>query len=449
MSNTDFEVQLLDLLENPMTSESFAMNSKADTSGSRTTTAPTQSISVASLVNRERATHVMRRVALDGIVVMSPLNVYYLTGGIPLLSRFTQIGMTAAVIPSDPKKSIAYIGSGFEYYISLASSGLAEGVEPYFVAGSFGDPDPLASPVFASIGNNRFDPREQQRRAAVETAAPFYAGMAPALSKALLERALDGKALGVDTSDAKALVETASPTAALRTADDLMLHIRLVKTPPEMALMRKASVINVEASKITTRATREEGSIAGVRQRFLAEVSRRGNVPVYAGVDQIVGELTDGAFRDGQACMLDFVSHHGFYQGDYGRTVFFGEPDALTRRAAAVGVAGWEEVRSRLRPGLKFSEIHDIGMATVNKHQSGFTFAFAPHSVGLQHRDQPFLSIEGKPHDLVLEKGMVLSVDCPCLNSGINGTIHFEDLMVITDTGAEPLHEVDEYITIV
>jgi Xaa-Pro aminopeptidase len=282
------------------------------------------SIRTASLVNRERATRIMRRVGLDGIVVTSAINVYYLSSGIPLLSRFTQLGMTAAVIPSNPKEPIAYI-----------------------------------------------------------------------------------------------------------------------------ALMRKASAINVAASRVTVRATREEGSLTRVRERFFTEASRRGNVPVYAGVDTVAGELTDGDLREGQACMLDFVSHHGFYQGDYGRTVFFGEPDALTRRAARVGVAGWEEIRSQLRPGLKFSEIRDIGVDTVDKQEGGFVFAFVPHSVGLQHRDQPLMSPEGEPHDMALEAGMILSADCPCLNAGINGTIHFEDLMLITKNGAEALHEIDEYITTV
>jgi Xaa-Pro aminopeptidase len=405
--------------------------------------------SVPLLVNRARATDVMRQVGLDGIVVTSPLNVYYATNGIPLLSRFSQVNMTAAVVPADLKRSIAYIGSGFEYYLSIAASRLAEGVQPYLVAGT-GDPDdPYANPVFARAGNYQFDDREQQKRALLEKAAPFHEGMPAALSKALADRGLDRATLGVDTSDARALLQHAAPAATLRPADDLMLHIRLVKTQSELALMREASAINVEASIVTARAAREEGSIGRIRRRFFAEASRRGNVPVYAGVDLVVGELTDGEFREGQACMLDFVSHYGFYQGDWGRTIFYGEPDEPTRQATEVGVAGWEEIRARLRPGLKFSEIRRIGTETVKKLQTPFSFAFAPHSVGLQHRDQPFWGIDGKPHDIALEEGMVLSVDCPCLNAGLNGSIHFEDLMLVTANGAEPLHRVDEYTMVV
>src|SRR6267154_667892 len=401
-----------------------------------------------ALINRPRASEVMRRAGLDAIVVTAPMNVYYATRGIPLLSRFTQIHMTAALIPADPARTIAYVGSGFEYYLSIAVSGLAENVDPYLVAGTYGpSDDPRQKPGFARALLHAQSDAEDIAR--LEKPPQFYPGMAKALAKAIADRGLLGGKFGVDCSDARALLQEADPAATLRPADDLMLHIRVIKTPAEMALMRKASEINVEASLVAARATREEGSIAGVRQRFFAEASRRGNVPVYAGVDLVVGELTDGEFREGQAIMVDFVSHYGFYQGDYGRTVFYGEPAKATRKAVEVGVTAWDEIREHLKPGLKFSEISQIGHNTVKRLEKTLDFAFAPHLVGLQHRDHPVMSIEGKFQDIVLEEGMVLSVDCPCLNANIDGTIHNEDLMLITTNGSEPLNELGNYVIVV
>ena len=37
---------------------------------------------------------------------------------------------------------------------------------------------------------------------------------------------------------------------------------------------------------------------------------------------------------------------------------------------------------------------------------------------------------------------MILSVDCPVLDTGIGGTAHLEDLVLIGPTGATPLHDV-------
>lgn len=68
-----------------------------------------------------------------------------------------------------------------------------------------------------------------------------------------------------------------------------------------------------------------------------------------------------------------------------------------------------------------------------------------PHSVGLQHTDQPFA--EGFPYavseDIVLEENMTLTVDFPSLSLGL-GNAHFEDLVRITRDGAEPLASMGE-----
>jgi Xaa-Pro aminopeptidase len=401
------------------------------------------------LLQRERATALMRLVGMDALLVSAPMNVYYVTGATPVMSRFTQIDMTAALLPADPKRPIAYLGGGFEFYAGVADVGLNAGVEPYLTGGSLGDPESRSSPAFPRAGTYAFDAREQHRRALLNQAAPFHEAIPAALRKALRDRSLESGTIGFDTADARALLETADIRTKLRPANDLMLHIRLAKTAAELELLRKASANNVEAALATAKAAREEGTLKRIRQRFFAEVASRGNVGVYGNVDMVMDERMDGALREGQTFMIDFVSHYGFYQGDYGRTVFFGDPDPQMRRATEVGIAAWREIESRLRPGLRFSEIRLIGNETVKKLGADFTYAFNPHTVGLQHWDQPRLSPEGKAIDLPLEAGMVLSVDCPLLNAGVNGTTHLEDLVLITSTGSEPLHRQGDHFVVV
>ena len=74
-----------------------------------------------------------------------------------------------------------------------------------------------------------------------------------------------------------------------------------------------------------------------------------------------------------------------------------------------------------------------------------------PHSVGLFHTDhpQPSLLSPRAPDDLVLEENTVLSVDCPVFESGLGGTMHLEDLMLIGKDGAEPLHAVPPPVLVV
>jgi len=73
---------------------------------------------------------------------------------------------------------------------------------------------------------------------------------------------------------------------------------------------------------------------------------------------------------------------------------------------------------------------------------------FGPHSVGLMHSDEPGLEAGGfyKKHNLTLEPGMVISVDCPGVGVGIGGSIHIEDLVVITADGCEPIHAIGDHV---
>ena len=41
---------------------------------------------------------------------------------------------------------------------------------------------------------------------------------------------------------------------------------------------------------------------------------------------------------------------------------------------------------------------------------------------------------------------MILSVDCPVLATGIGGSAHMEDLMLITARGAEPIHDLSDAV---
>jgi Xaa-Pro aminopeptidase len=65
-----------------------------------------------------------------------------------------------------------------------------------------------------------------------------------------------------------------------------------------------------------------------------------------------------------------------------------------------------------------------------------------PHPVGLHHADEPsarkFAPLA--KDNLTLEKNMVLSVDMPVLGSGLGGTAHLKDLVLMGNDGPELLN---------
>jgi Xaa-Pro aminopeptidase len=276
----------------------------------------------------------------------------------------------------------------------------------------------------------------------------MYPSMEAALKTALGAHGLSAGKLGFDSLEAERLAGQAEPRTRLQPAPDLIRHMRLVKTPLELEFMRAASAATVTAALATARRMRTLGSLKKVRSQFNSEVSRLGNTPVFMVIDGVIAEDHDEPLAEGTTMLIDCVSHYRGYHADFGRTVFIGEPSqAMARRVRAMGTA-WNELRSGLKPGLRFSEVRALGTQILSRIEPGMNVPFNPHSVGLAHSDQPRFALDGAPLDVRLEPGMVISVDCPLLEASVRGTAHLEDLTLITADGSVPLHATGDQIIV-
>src|SRR5690606_19693308 len=122
---------------------------------------------------------------------------------------------------------------------------------------------------------------------------------------------------------------------------------------------------------------------------------------VWIIIDRMTSEAFDASFREGQGFLIDAVSSCGGYYGDYGRTVFVGEPvKAFVKHTDAISFA-WNAIRERLRPGLRFSEIQAMGVESLRKGGFDTAVRFTPHSIGLFHTDCRGVG------DITLQEGMI------------------------------------------
>ncbi len=385
----------------------------------------------------------LRQTSLDAFVVSHPLNVYYATSKLPVLDRMSSTHQSVAVIPADPTQPVAYIGPAFEYYYNVADVGVADGVLVTLITPAAAEPLRAANQVMMrDLHIVPLEAREQRRRTATEVAS-FHKDIPAGLSALLPQLGIGSGSVGVDSMEAKEWLATATPELNCRGAADLMRHVRLVKTPAELDLLRLAAQANARALVSTIKVAREHRSFRALRERFFSEASLLGNTPIFMLIDGVMDEEFEDELHDGRAFLVDAVSHRGLYQGDYARTACIGAPQPEMLRVTQALELAWGEIRNRLRPGLRFSEIKAIGNETLRRLGYDYTVAFKPHSVGLTHEDQPTLDTAGRPHDLALVAGMVLSVDCPLLDVGVGGSAHLEDLTLITANGSEPLHTVD------
>jgi len=399
----------------------------------------------------ERAYEVMDRLKLDGLVVVDPVNVYHMTGFWPVTSRMGFTPSLYALLSRDASQPITVVSNEFAYYYLLSDNRYAYPMQVFLFsgpadyaalaaakAGGFRqDPASMATMVWPDTGKEPLEEYQRLRREAVARAVaerPMSADAEFALVKALRALGFTRGRIAVDNSAIRSTFEQANLPTEIVAADEAMKLIRMIKSPREIVLMRQAATANVEAVLAAIKTAREGATYRELRANYYAEAARRGNRGVFMVINGISAEGVDATFRDGDAFLFDAVSEGAGYHGDFARTVFLGEPAGTMKTATEAIKLGWDAVRAALRPGMRFSEITALGKNTLRKAGFDFEVPFGPHSVGLYHTDSPGLG------DIVLEPNMVLSVDCPVTQVGIGGTAHLEDLMLITATGAEPLH---------
>lgn len=412
------------------------------------------------LANADRLRYFMREAGLDALVVARPANVFYLTNHWPQLDRMGFEGSAIAVYPADPARPVALVMHAFLYYYTHSPESLVTDrlVFPYTQpADPAAAPADGSEPAAAAARTMRVhDPglltdRDRHRIRMLSLAKPASADASWALAKALRELRLADARLGLDVAALEATLRVRGVGAAVTPAEDVIRRARLAKSPAEIRMMRYAARANVEAAMAAASRARELGSSRPLRAEFYAEAARRGNLGHFMVIGGTSTEVLDEPLVDGTSVSIDCVSTCRFYHGDFGRTIFVGEPREPVKRAAKAIENAWAELRTQLRAGMRFADVPRIGREALRKQGADLTVSFTPHSVGLFHTDQPQPSLLGPrtPDALVLEENMVLSVDCPVFEAGLGGTLHLEDLMLIRKDGAEPMHEVPPPVIVV
>ncbi len=405
-------------------------------------------------MNMARACQVMDEQGVDGLVLGDPLNLFHALGHFPQMAN-TKTGQpptSFALVTRDQRQVPGLVTSRFLYYYTFADGQSSQAVRTWLYTGNgdAGDVSPIPDiDYFPDRVAAPLTEVEQRRRTLLDNAVPeqrSFRDAGAALVQAMKGMDLWRGRIAFDHPVIAAVCARHDHPGALIPGDNLLRAIRIVKSPLEIALMRRASAANVAAVGAVGAGIRQGASYADLRHVFDVEAAKRGNRGVFMTVDRVSSPLSDDRIRDGQTLFIDGVSHYSHYHGDYARTVFVGEPTREAKRAAEAVSFGWNAVREILRPGLRYSEIAAIGAAAVRKAGFAEIVGFGPHSVGLMHTDEPGEEAGGfyRKADLVLAENMIVSVDCPVMDTGIGGSAHIEDLMLITADGAEPIHDIGQ-----
>lgn len=246
-------------------------------------------------------------------------------------------------------------------------------------------------------------------------------------------------------SDAYLAIREAFPEAKLVDATDMTERMRAIKTPDELAKLKKASELITDAMLATIAGSGEGSTKADIIERLRREETDRGAHFEYCLLTLGSSHnraASDQAWRKGEVLSIDSGGNYHGYIGDLCRMGVLGEPDAeledLLAEVEAVQQAAFSKVRAGTLGGDMISHAQSVLHASK---VAAYTDFFA-HGMGLITHEAPFLmtnhpvTYEGTYAAKPLEKGMVLSVETTMLHP-TRGFIKLEDTLAVTETGHE------------
>lgn len=229
---------------------------------------------------------------------------------------------------------------------------------------------------------------------------------------------------------------------------------RMIKTPQEIALLRRASEITdaVFADAFTKlREGMTELELGAVfSDGFMAQgVGRFAGDPMVcfgAGSAEPHHNPSHAQLTPGDAVCVDTGKRIDGYYSDMTRTVFFRHCSEEQRRVYNVVLEANQAALDMIRPGTLMSEIHEAACAVIRKAGYGDFYPHrTSHGIGIDYHEEPFDAV-GRP--LPVEPGMCFSVEPGIYLPGRFG-VRIEDLVVVTEDGYSLLNHAPKNLTII
>jgi Xaa-Pro aminopeptidase len=254
------------------------------------------------------------------------------------------------------------------------------------------------------------------------------------------------------------LLRARQPRAEIRNLNPILDEMRSIKSPREIAMVRRASQIAgfalMEAMRSTEPGVTEYQLDAAARYVFALHDARlEGYRSITAsGTDNINNmhyfRNTD-TLKDGDLVLMDYAPDYRYYVSDIGRVwPVNGKYTAQQRELLQFVLEFHKAVLSRIRPGVTATQIHDEAKKAMEAvfartkfskpiyEQAARTLVETgggvfSHTVGMAVHDV------GGYRSGPLKPGQVFSVDPQLRVREENIYLRYEDTVVVTDTGVE------------
>jgi Xaa-Pro dipeptidase len=238
------------------------------------------------------------------------------------------------------------------------------------------------------------------------------------------------------------------PAATLSQASALLMPLRQIKDEAEIDLLRKGGEIT-EAAYLAVRARLRHGmTMLDLITEVNYQLKLHGSTaPSFSTSFYNMGRNYPFAFHNREEMMLtpldppvslsfDFGAVYEGYCYDYGRSVFFGEPDAEYRTVYDLVIQSQATGIAALRAGNTCEAADAAARAVIADGGYGYAFRHRlGHAIGMDVHEPPFLTAG---NSTVLQPGMCYTVE-PSIFIPHQLGARVEDIVVVRAAGGEAL----------
>lgn len=252
---------------------------------------------------------------------------------------------------------------------------------------------------------------------------------------------------------------TALPEAVFLDGSGLVEELRMVKSPAELAAIRRAGTYaqaGMSAAIYACRAGATENDIAAAMMQAAISAGSEAMAMeplVASGPRSGVPHATWRRRRlePGDPVFLELAASHDRYHAALMRSVWIGPPPDAARRMMDVALRALDAALAAMHPGTPCSQAHEAaqnlidgaGLGGAFRKRIGYSMgiAFAP-----DWGEGGILSLFGGV-TRVLEPGMVFHLPATLRSYG-NFTVGASETVIMTETGPEPLSDLPRAMTL-
>jgi Xaa-Pro aminopeptidase len=245
------------------------------------------------------------------------------------------------------------------------------------------------------------------------------------------------------------------PAAEFTDASPVYRKVRIVKSPAEVAVLRRCAQITQTGAQAFLDSLQEGRTEREVLVAMESALKLNGSDEVSFTTQVGAGPKTfainpyaaDLRLKRGDMVLMDCGATYWGYRGDMSRTTVLGEGSSEVLQLLEGTAEMYDRCLEAVRPGATSSDIAKAGMAAAERlglkeylySSPNVKPGFMGHGIGTHYHELPGLNLEDHTE---LQENMVIVLEPILRKEGVGGVL-IEDAVVVTAKGGERLSTLD------